>query len=163
MLHLLCGSWLSAVKSALPVTVNAWRAWIPFCYQNHVPHFPIFPICPVFICLCFHLTFQNSSVLGVIVYTAHSSVLTYDQVENLFILIDELSTFTFIDTTEVSILSSVIIFCNCLCFICYIFFYEMRILWSLAVFLFRKSCNFVLIVTFVLLTYFSVLTPLLTF
>ena len=90
MLHLLCGSWLSAVKSALPVTVNAWRAWIPFCYQNHVPHFPIFPICPVFICLCFHLTFQNSSVLGVIVYTAHSSVLTYDQVENLFILIDHL-------------------------------------------------------------------------
>lgn len=103
------------------------------------------PICPVFICLCFHLTFQNSSVLGVIVYTAHSSVLTYDQVENLFILIDELSPFTFIDTTDVSNLSSVIIFCNCLCFICYIFFYEMRILWSLGFFLFRKSCNFVLL------------------
>ena len=90
------------------------------------PTFPFFPICPVFICPCFHLTFQNPFVLGVIIYTAHSLVLTYDQIENLLILIDELSPFTFIDMTfiDVSNLSSVVIFCNCMCFICYMFFWD---------------------------------------
>lgn len=119
-----------------PASSHAMLEGLEFHFVIRItsPTFPFSPICPVFICPRFHSTFQNPFVLGVFLYTAHSSVLTCDQIESLSILIDELSPLALVDTTDVSNLSSVIIFCNCMCFIWYIFFYDMCVFFDLWMF-----------------------------
>lgn len=66
----------------------------------------------------------------------------------------ELSPSTCIDMTDVLSLNSIIMFCNCVYFCCF-FFYEMCNLWSLGFLKFRKGSIFVLVATFVLLSYFN--------